>query len=80
MRVLLSEDEVTIAVTLGDALTAAGHEVLAAADTASALRVLEEKSREECASELGVTLGNLDVLVHRALAALRARMTPVPDG
>ncbi len=44
------------------------------------LRVLEEKSREECASELGVTLGNLDVLVHRALAALRARMTAVPDG
>lgn len=43
------------------------------------LRVLEEKSREECAGELGVTLGNLDVLVHRALAALRARMTAVVD-
>ncbi|MBX7191022.1 MAG: RNA polymerase sigma factor [Sandaracinaceae bacterium] len=44
------------------------------------LRVLEEKSREVCASELGVTVGNLDVLVHRALAALKARMTAVPDG
>jgi len=42
------------------------------------LRVLEERSREECASTLGVTVGNLDVLVHRALAALRARMTPTP--
>jgi RNA polymerase sigma-70 factor (ECF subfamily) len=44
------------------------------------LRVLEERSREDAARELGVTLGNLDVLVHRALAALRARITPVPDG
>lgn len=42
------------------------------------LRVLEERSREECASTLGVTVGNLDVLVHRALAALRARMSPSP--
>jgi RNA polymerase sigma-70 factor (ECF subfamily) len=44
------------------------------------LRVLEERSREDAARELGVSLGNLGVLVHRALAALRARMTPVPDG
>ncbi len=35
------------------------------------LRLLEEKSREQCAEELGVTLGNFDVILHRALAALR---------
>jgi RNA polymerase sigma-70 factor (ECF subfamily) len=39
------------------------------------LRVIEEKSRDECAALLGVTVANLDVLVHRALTALRSRMT-----
>ncbi len=41
MRILLAEDEVTIAVTLQDALEAAGHEVLHAPDTARALAALE---------------------------------------
>lgn len=35
------------------------------------LRVLEERSREEAARELGVTVATLDVVLHRALAALR---------
>lgn len=35
------------------------------------LRVLEERTREECAEALGVTVGNFDVILHRALAALR---------
>lgn len=35
------------------------------------LRLVEERSREECASILGVTVGNFDVILHRALAALR---------
>ncbi len=35
------------------------------------LRVLEERPREDCAAELGVTVGNFDVILHRALAALR---------
>jgi RNA polymerase sigma-70 factor (ECF subfamily) len=35
------------------------------------LRLLEERSREDCAEALGVTLGNFDVILHRALAALR---------
>jgi len=34
------------------------------------LRVLEERPREECAEALGVTVGNFDVILHRALAAL----------
>jgi RNA polymerase sigma factor (sigma-70 family) len=35
------------------------------------LRVLEERPREEVATILGVTPGTFDVLLHRALAALR---------
>ena len=42
MRVLLADDEVTIAVTLSDALEEAGFEVVTAADTAQALAALEE--------------------------------------
>src|SRR5678809_604564 len=42
MRVLLAEDEVTIAVTLRDALEAAGHSVLPAQDTREAVALLEE--------------------------------------
>lgn len=41
MRVLLADDEVTIFVTLRDALEDAGHEVLGATDTRSALSLLE---------------------------------------
>jgi DNA-binding NtrC family response regulator len=41
MRVLLAEDEETIAVTLKDALEEAGHKVLAAADTDAAFAHLE---------------------------------------
>ncbi len=35
------------------------------------LRLIEERPREECAALLGVTVGNFDVILHRALAALR---------
>ena len=41
MRILVAEDEVTILVTLRDALEDAGHTVLGATDTQSALRALE---------------------------------------
>jgi RNA polymerase sigma-70 factor (ECF subfamily) len=35
------------------------------------LRVLEERSREQAARELGVSVGTFDVVLHRAMAALR---------
>lgn len=41
MRILLAEDEVTIFVTLRDALEEAGHEVLGATNTTQALEALE---------------------------------------
>ena len=43
-RVLLAEDEASIALTLGDALRDAGHEVLLAADTATAIAFLDGES------------------------------------
>jgi DNA-binding NtrC family response regulator len=46
MRVLLAEDEVTIVVTLKDALEQAGHEVLHAGDTDAALAALERGDPE----------------------------------
>lgn len=39
--------------------------------TAIRLRVLEEKSREEAAEVLGVTVPTFDVVLHRALASLK---------
>jgi RNA polymerase sigma-70 factor (ECF subfamily) len=38
------------------------------------LRLLEERPGEDVAAELGLTRGHVDVLVHRAKAALRACM------
>lgn len=39
--------------------------------TAIRLRVLEERSREHAAKELGVTVGTFDVVLHRAMTALK---------
>lgn len=46
MRVLLVDDEVTIFVTLRDALEEAGHEVLGATDTDSAIKALQDSDPE----------------------------------
>ena len=43
MKVLLADDEVTVFVTLRDALEEAGHEVLGATDGRSALEALEDR-------------------------------------
>jgi RNA polymerase sigma-70 factor (ECF subfamily) len=40
------------------------------------LRVLEERSREDAALELGVTVPTFDVVLHRALSALRKALRP----
>ena len=44
MRILVADDEVSILVTLRDALEDAGHTVLGATDTSSALKALESLS------------------------------------
>ncbi|MBT8492423.1 MAG: RNA polymerase sigma factor [Deltaproteobacteria bacterium] len=35
------------------------------------LRLIKELSREECAEELGITVGNFDVVLHRAVRSFR---------
>lgn len=42
------------------------------------LRLLEDLDREECAARMGVTVGNFDVILHRASAAFRKAYTPDP--
>lgn len=43
------------------------------------LRVLEEQTREQVASELGVTTSTFDVLLHRAIAALKKSLEGKAD-
>lgn len=40
------------------------------------LRLLEDRDREECAEEMGVTVGNFDVILHRACKAFRKVYPP----
>jgi RNA polymerase sigma-70 factor (ECF subfamily) len=40
------------------------------------LRLIEERTREECADLLGVTVGNFDVILHRASKAFRKVYPP----
>ena len=40
------------------------------------LRLLEDRDRQECADQLGVTLGNFDVILHRAAKAFRNKYPP----
>ncbi len=47
--------------------------------TAIRLRLLEERSRDDAARELGVTTATFDVVLHRALAALKKALSPVSD-
>ena len=40
------------------------------------LRLLEDRDRADCASVLGVSVGNFDVILHRAAKAFRAKYPP----
>lgn len=40
------------------------------------MRLIDERSREECAEVLGVTVGNFDVILHRAAKAFRKVYPP----
>ena len=40
------------------------------------LRLLEDKDRETCAEALDVTIGNFDVILHRAAKAFKAKYPP----
>jgi RNA polymerase sigma-70 factor (ECF subfamily) len=43
------------------------------------LRILEERPREECAAELAVTAATFDVVLHRAVAALKKELAREPS-
>jgi RNA polymerase sigma factor (sigma-70 family) len=43
------------------------------------LRVIEERSREECARQLSVTTSTFDVVLHRAVAALKKELAREPS-
>jgi RNA polymerase sigma-70 factor (ECF subfamily) len=43
------------------------------------LRVLEERSREDAARELDVSVATFDVVLHRAMAALRKALQAQGD-
>jgi RNA polymerase sigma factor (sigma-70 family) len=43
------------------------------------LRLLEDHDRDECASRMGVTVGNFDVILHRACAAFRKVWQPLDE-
>jgi DNA-binding NtrC family response regulator len=63
VRVLLVDDEVTIFVTLRDALEEAGHEVLGATDTDSALKALEDSDPEVVVTDVRLPgLGGVAIL------------------
>ncbi len=47
---------------------------------ATRLRVLEERPREEVAEALGATPATFDVILHRAMAALRKALGSTPHG
>jgi DNA-binding NtrC family response regulator len=68
MRVLLAEDEITIRVTLSDALEAAGHSVVAVADTSSALAALERESPEAVITDMRMPGEGGMAVLERALA------------
>jgi len=63
MRILLAEDEITIAVTLGDALEAAGHQVLHVANTAAAVAALSSEAPECVITDIRMPgVGGMSVL------------------
>jgi DNA-binding NtrC family response regulator len=63
MRILLAEDEVTIAVTLKDALEEAGHVVEAVTDTAGALNALAESRPDVVLTDIRMAgEGGMEVL------------------
>jgi DNA-binding NtrC family response regulator len=80
MRVLLAEDEVTIAVTLRDALEAAGHVVLPAEDTAKAIALLEEGSPEAVLTDIRMPGSGGMAVLRRSLELDPARPVVVFTG
>ena len=59
-----------------DAVNAALDQLNPRYATALRMRLLEDRDRDECAQELGVSVGNFDVILHRAAKAFRKVYPP----
>lgn len=71
----LQDEEQRIATRIRAALAALNPRY----GTAVRLRLLEERSREQCAAELGVSVATFDVVLLRALRAFRKRWQELPS-
>ncbi|MBI5364079.1 MAG: sigma-54-dependent Fis family transcriptional regulator [Planctomycetes bacterium] len=80
MRVLLAEDEVTIAVTLKDELESRGHVVLHAADTKTALELLEKEAPECVITDIRMPGAGGMALLARSVELEPARPVVVMTG
>ncbi|MBK7876643.1 MAG: sigma-54-dependent Fis family transcriptional regulator [Planctomycetes bacterium] len=80
MRVLLAEDEITIAVTLKDELESRGHVVLHAADTATAILLLEKEAPEAVVTDIRMPGAGGMALLERSIALDPARPVIVMTG
>jgi DNA-binding NtrC family response regulator len=80
MRVLIADDEVTIAVTLRDALEEAGHEVLHAADTAAAIDLIESENPDVVLTDMRMPgAGGMEIL-RRSVTLAPSRPVVVMTG
>jgi DNA-binding NtrC family response regulator len=63
MRILLAEDEVTIFVTLRDALEEAGHEIVGATDTDAAFKAMDDEQTDLVITDIRMPgAGGMEVL------------------
>jgi DNA-binding NtrC family response regulator len=67
MKILLAEDEISIAITLGDALEEAGHQVLAADDTDKALAILEQENPDLVITDVRMPGAGGDAVLLRSM-------------
>jgi DNA-binding NtrC family response regulator len=80
MRVLLAEDEESIAVTLRDALEEAGHQVLAARDTSGALALLEREAPDVVLTDIRMPGGGGMEVLRRSVELSAARPVVLMTG
>ena len=80
MKVLLADDEVTITVTLADALRDAGHEVLTASDTDAALQLLESESPEVVLTDVRMPGEGGMAVVERSMELEKTRPVIIMSG
>lgn len=80
MKILLAEDEVSIAITLGDALEEAGHEVFPADDTDKALTILEEIEPDLVITDVRMPGAGGDAVLQRSMELNSERPVIVMTG